>query len=178
MKKIKITSNKGILFWITGLSGSGKTTIAKLVKKKISLRYGPTLLFSGDDLRKIFHLNKFDKKSRLSNGLKFSKFCKFITDQKINVIFAVVGMFHKVRKQNRKDIKNYIEIYIRSNIDDIISQKKKKIYKKFKKNIVGLDILAQLPRKPDIIIKNDFTKSVKILNQELEKSLKKIIIKK
>ena len=87
-------------------------------------------------------------------------------------------MFHKVRNQNRKDIKNYIEIYIRSNIDDIISQKKKKIYKKFKKNIVGLDILAQLPRKPDIIIKNDFTKSVKILNQELEKSLKKIIIKK
>ena len=55
-KKIK---NKGILFWVTGLSGSGKTTISKLIKKDIIKNYGPTLLVSGDDLRTIFHFNKY-----------------------------------------------------------------------------------------------------------------------
>ena len=60
MKK-KINKKKGILFWITGLSGSGKTTISKKIKKNISNLYGPTILVSGDDLRKIFGFNKFNQ---------------------------------------------------------------------------------------------------------------------
>ena len=56
MKKIKLNPNKGILFWITGLAGSGKTSIAKGIKSKIIKLYGPTIMFSGDDMRKIFGL--------------------------------------------------------------------------------------------------------------------------
>ena len=52
----KINKNKGIVFWITGLSGSGKTTLAKKIKKDISKIYGPTIMISGDDIRKIFGL--------------------------------------------------------------------------------------------------------------------------
>ena len=54
MKKIKLNNNKGILFWITGLAGSGKTSIAREVKSKISGSFGPTILVSGDDMRKVF----------------------------------------------------------------------------------------------------------------------------
>ena len=68
MKKIKKNKNKGILFWITGLSGSGKTTIAKKIKKDIIQFYGPTLLVSGDNLRKIFKLNKYTYNERVSNS--------------------------------------------------------------------------------------------------------------
>ena len=53
-RKIIRNKKKGILFWITGLSGSGKTSIAKKIKKKITYLYGPTLELSGDNLRKIF----------------------------------------------------------------------------------------------------------------------------
>ena len=74
----KIIKNKGILFWITGLSGSGKTTIAEKIKIQISKKYGPTLTLSGDDLRKIFSFNKFSKKQRLNYALSYSKFCKRI----------------------------------------------------------------------------------------------------
>ena len=56
MKKIKLNHNKGILFWVTGLSGSGKTSIAREIKHKISKLYGPTIVVSGDDMRKIFGL--------------------------------------------------------------------------------------------------------------------------
>ena len=60
----KKTKNKGILFWITGLSGSGKTSIAKNIKKEIIKNYGPTLAISGDDFRKIFKFKGFSKKDR------------------------------------------------------------------------------------------------------------------
>ena len=56
MKNLIKNHNKGILFSILGLSGSGKTTIAKRIKKDIENLYGPTLLVSGDNLRKIFGL--------------------------------------------------------------------------------------------------------------------------
>ena len=49
--------NKGILFVIMGLSGSGKTTLGRKIKKDITKIYGPTIMISGDDIRKIFKLN-------------------------------------------------------------------------------------------------------------------------
>jgi len=99
---MKINKKKGILFWITGLSGSGKTSLAKKIKKEISKKYGPTIVISGDNLRKIFHLNKYDYQSRLTNMQKFLKFSKFITNQKINLIFAVVGLIDKPKIWGKK----------------------------------------------------------------------------
>ena len=84
----KINKKQGILFWITGLSGSGKTTIAEKIKNKISRKYGPTLTLSGDDLRKIFNFNKFSEKQRLNYALSYSKFCKHITDRNINFLLT------------------------------------------------------------------------------------------
>ena len=55
----------GIVFWITGLSGSGKTTIAKKLKKPIEKKYGKTILFSGDDIRKICKFTSYEKTKRL-----------------------------------------------------------------------------------------------------------------
>jgi len=168
MKKKKINRKKGILFWITGLSGSGKTTISKKIKKSISNLYGPTILVNGDNLRKIFGFNKFNLSERIILSKKFCNFAKYITDQKINLIFSVVAMMDKPRIWNKKNIDNYFEIFIKTKIDDIIKAKKKKIY--HKKNvgaIVGVDIKAELPKKPDIIITNNFNKSSNILAKEL-----------
>ena len=72
---MKFNKNKGIVFWITGLSGSGKTTIAEKIRSNISNKYGPTVIMSGDDLRKIFNLKKFTRKDRLVYALSYSKFC-------------------------------------------------------------------------------------------------------
>ena len=63
MKKFK--KNKGILFWITGLPGSGKTSIAKEIFPHVKKKFGQTILISGDDLRKLFKLKSFSKKNRL-----------------------------------------------------------------------------------------------------------------
>ena len=173
MKKLK--KNKGILFWITGLSGSGKTGIAEKIKSNISNKYGPTLAVSGDDLRKIFNYKKFSRKDRLAYALTYGKFCKYITDKKINTILSTVSLFHKVRKWNRTNINNYIEIYIQSDIHKIFKQKKKFFYRGNYKNIVGRNIKPEFPQSPHITIKNDFNKSINVLAKELIKEINKII---
>ena len=174
-KNIIRNKKKGILFWITGFSGSGKTAIAKKIKPEIIKTYGPTILFSGDNLRKILNLKKYSKNARYKNGLMFSKLCEFITNQKINVIFAAVGLFDKLRQQNRLNIQNYVEIYIKSDLAKIIKIGKKNIYKKYNKNIVGRDISAEMPKFPDIILNNKFDRSVNKLSTQLLKKIKKIV---
>ena len=149
---------KGILFWITGLSGSGKTTISKKIHSQIIKSYGPTVLFSGDDIRTIFNLKNYSYNGRFETVMKYCKLAKFINSQNINVIFAVIGMMDDIRDWNRKNIKNYVEIYIKSNLKNIINQNKKKIYQQNKRNLVGLDIKSEYPKKPDITIENDFKK--------------------
>tara|TARA_B110001452_G_C15138110_1_gene396318 strand:+ start:420 stop:953 length:534 start_codon:yes stop_codon:yes gene_type:complete len=177
MKKLILNRNKGTLFWITGLSGSGKTSIAKEIFPSIKKRFGPTILISGDQIREIFKLKKYNTSSRLEYGLSFSKLAKFITDQNINIILNVIGMYNAVRKKNKTTIRNYIEIYIEADLKKVIKIGKKKIYKHNKKNIVGKDIKAELPKRPNIIIKNDFSKNIKDISSELIKKINNIVKK-
>ena len=171
---MKFSQNKGILFWITGLSGSGKTIIGRKIKKEIIKIYGPTIHVSGDDLRKIFKINKYDYKSRLKYGRKYCNFAKFITDQKINLIFSIICMTQSLRDWNRKNIDNYIEIYIKSNIKQILKKKIKKLYTLNKSPVVGINIKPEFPKKPNIVINNNFKKNTQQLANELINKLKKI----
>ncbi len=166
-------NNKGILFWVTGFSGSGKTQISKKIHSELRKSYGPTVLFSGDNIRKIFNLKGYSSKDRLETVMKYCKLAKFITSQNINVLFAVIGMMDEIRNWNRKNITNYVEIYIKSDLKKIISKRKKKIYHKNKKNIVGLDIKPEYPKKPDIILYNDFKKNINTYSEELMLKIKK-----
>ena len=166
--------NTGYLFWITGLSGSGKTTLSKEIFEYVNKKYGNTIVLSGDNLRDACNFKKFDKASRLKYAMFYAKFCKEIIDNKINLIFATVSLFNKVRNWNRKNIKNYVEIYIESDIKKLIKQGKKFFYKKKLSNIVGKNIKAEFPKNPDIVIKNRFDKPIYLLKKELINKIKKI----
>jgi adenylylsulfate kinase len=174
MKK-KLIKNKGILFWITGLAGSGKTSLAIKIHKKINKLYGPTIYFSGDHIRKIFNLKGYGLNERTKIGYMYSNFFKFITDQNINVIFAGIVLIKEIRKWNRKNIVNYVEIYIDAKIKNIIFNKKKSLYKKNHINIVGINIKPDIPKKADIVVTNDFSQSINQLSKILLKKIKKII---
>ena len=170
MKK-KIFKNHGIVFWITGLSGSGKSTIGQSIKKEIQKKFGPTIIINGDDIRRIFKLKSYEKASRLNIAQQYSKFCQFISKKNINIIFTAVALFHQIHKINRAKIKNYLEIYIESDIK-IIKRKKNKIFYKTKSsNVWGIDIKPEFPKKPDVKIVNNFNKTLKEIKKELLKKI-------
>tara|TARA_B110001452_G_C15229254_1_gene425896 strand:+ start:1782 stop:2306 length:525 start_codon:yes stop_codon:yes gene_type:complete len=157
---------KGILFWITGLPGAGKTSIASKVINPINKKFGHTILFNGDDIRKIFELKDYSFTGRKRIGIQYSKLFQKITDQKINVLFAGGVLIEDVRKRNKKKINNYVEIYLKSSQKKIISKNFKKLYLKTK-NLVGLKIKPEYPKKPHITIYNNFNKSINELSKEL-----------
>ena len=169
MKK-KINRKKGILFWITGLSGSGKTTLAKKIFPMIKKKYGPTVLLDGDQCRKALDLQGFNYKDRLGNSKKYNNITKILTDQKINIVFSLVCLINKPRNWNRRNIDNYLEIFIDCDLKKIIKKNKKKTYKN-NKNIVGIDIKPEFPKNPDIVIKNDFSTNTNLLAKQLIKKI-------
>jgi adenylylsulfate kinase-like enzyme len=159
--------NKGIVFWITGLSGSGKTTIGKAIKLEIKKKFGPTILVNGDDIRKIFKFKTYEKKNRLTIAKQYNEFCNFISKQNINLIFTTVALFDSIHEANRKKIKNYFEIYIESDFKKIIKKRNKRFYKMKTKNVWGVDLKPEFPKKPDVKILNDFSLPIKKLKREL-----------
>jgi len=167
--------NKGILFWITGLSGSGKTTIAKIILPKIIKKFGPTVHLDGDQLRESLKLYGYSYKDRLDNSKKMTNIAKIITDQKINVVFSILGLISKIRLRNKKLFKNYIEIFIDTELENIIKLKKKKTYNQ-KKNVVGVNIKPEFPKKSDVVIKNFINN--KNFENEIFKEILKTVKKK
>tara|TARA_B100000989_G_C19489464_1_gene449088 strand:+ start:199 stop:729 length:531 start_codon:yes stop_codon:yes gene_type:complete len=175
MKKFKLTKKKGILFWITGLSGSGKTRVAKKIAYDIRKNYGKTVVLSGDDIRNIFQLKGYSYEERLNTVLKYCKLAKKITSQNVNVIFAVIGMMEVIRKWNKANQKNYVEIYIKSNVKNIIKAKRKKLYHKNLSKIVGLDIKPEFPRNSHIVVTNNFKKDINYLAKKINLKIKKLL---
>ncbi len=166
--------NYGIVFWISGLSGSGKSTIGKHLKPMLEKKYGKTILIHGDDIREIFKFKSYTKAERLKLGKSYSNICKLFSEQKINVIFTTVGLFNKLFLYNRKNLHNYIEIFIKTNIQKLKKNRSKSFYKVKTNNVWGLDLKPEYPKKPDILIENNFDKSTIKLANIIFMKIKKI----
>ena len=81
-------------------------------------------------------------------------------------------MMDKIRAWNKKNITNYLEIYIKSDLKKIIKIKKKKIYhKKNVGDIVGLSIKPEFPRNPDIILNNNLKTDIKFFGKTIGKKI-------
>lgn len=173
-KKIKINKKKGIVFWVEGFSGSGKSSILELVHSKINKKFGPTINVSGDDLRKLYGFYGYKKSDRIKNSYKFSEFLEFLTNKKINVLYSVVGLNHFARKIYKSKISNFLVTLVVADIKKIVKLNKKNTYKK-KKNILGIDIKPEYPKNPNFIIKNDMQINLKTLANKFYSDITKKI---
>lgn len=150
MKKI---NNKGICYWITGLSGSGKTTISTELVKLIKKNHKNVVLLDGDNLRKIFKNNNFNRSERLYLSYQYAEMANFLVDQGIHVVAAVMSLFSEIHLWNRKNISNYVEVFLDVPLSELQRRDPKGLYKKYFsgeiKNMSGLDLKAEYPINPD-----------------------------
>ncbi|WMJ81318.1 adenylyl-sulfate kinase [Clostridium sp. MB40-C1] len=150
----------GDVYWVTGLSGAGKTTIAKLLYEKLKKNKDNVVFLDGDILREIFGNDLgYSSSDRKKSAMRNSRICKELSEQGIDVVCATISMFNECRIWNRENIKNYKEIYIKVPIEILIQRDQKKLYSRALKgeikNVMGIDIDFEEPKNPDIVILND-----------------------
>ena len=165
-----------MVIWITGISGAGKTTLAKHLLKKFDKKF---IYFDGDEFRKIFNNDiKYTLESRNINAQRLTRLVKYISDQKQNIIVAANITSYKYRLWCRKNIKNFVEIFITADIKNLIKRDYKKLYshalQKKIKNVVGIDIPFKIPKGSNIYISNnntkkDFLNKVDIIKKYIKK---------
>ena len=89
------------VYWITGLSGVGKTPLSKELHNKISEKE-PVVLIDGDKIREILgNTSATDRESRLKISYVYSNLAKVIVSQNINVICSTISLFHEIHNYNR-----------------------------------------------------------------------------
>jgi adenylylsulfate kinase len=110
-------------------------------------------------------------------GRQYTKLLRLIVANRVNVLFSVVGLFHKLHKYNRKQFKNYIEIFIDANFKKTELRKQKYFYKTKINNVWGKDIKPEYPKNPNIFLKNNFKKNTNILSEELIKKINNLKFK-
>jgi glutamine kinase len=147
------------VFWITGLSGAGKSTIGERLSHRLRAAGRSTIFLDGDKLRgaiadDLGHPVEDRKRSALRNG----RLCQLLADQGISVVCATISMFHEVQRWNRTHIPGYCEIFLRVPLTEVERRDPKGIYARARKgkaaNVVGIDIAAEEPEAPDLVIEN------------------------
>lgn len=166
-----------MVIWITGISGSGKSTFGKYFFNKFKRSKKNSIFFDGDEFRKIFLDDiKYTLKDRDKNATRLTSLVKYLSDQKVNIIISANITSQRFRNWCRKNVKNYFEVFIDVPIEILLKRDYKKLYKnaleKKIKNVVGIDIKFVKPKKPDFIIDN--TSSKKKLYKYYPKIIKQI----
>lgn len=123
------------IIWLTGLSGAGKTTLSKKIKK--TLKNKKFLSVDGDIFRKKNKQFSFSKKNITKNNLQIINYCKKNTIKYDYILVSVISPLKKTRKYAYKIFKdNYFEIYVFANIKTLIARDTKGLYELSKKGLI------------------------------------------
>lgn len=148
------------ILWFTGLSGSGKTTIANELKVKLEQTGKTVMLIDGDTIRDTIHRHlKFTREDIEENNRLIVLLCKENIGNHDFIIVSVISPFQKSREFARKTLSgDFLEIYIKADLEECIKRDKKGLYKKALAgkidNFIGIseNVPYEEPLNPDILV--------------------------
>lgn len=155
-------SNLGKVIWLTGLSASGKSTIARELQVLLKEKGIIPLLLDGDQFREVVadHNCGHDPQSRIQNAYRISRFANMAARQGLIVIVATMSLYHEIHNWNRNNFPEYFEVFIKADLETLKKRDPKGLYKHVAagdaKNLPGMDLQPEFPKHPDLIIENNF----------------------
>ncbi len=166
----KVSGHPGKIIWFTGLSASGKSTIANALDLELNKRGLRTYILDGDNVR--MGLNKdlgFSPESRKENIRRISEVAKLFADSGTIVMTAFISPYREDRKSAREVIGlDYVEVFVNTPVEECINRDPKGLYKKAIageiKGFTGIDAPYEEPLNSEINLENlSIEKSVEIL---------------
>ncbi len=179
----KLTHQNSLLIWLTGLSGSGKSTIANELEKKLYSNNFLSYLLDGDNIR--VGLNNdlgFSDTDRKENIRRIAEVSKLMIDAGIIVITAFISPFEEERSFAKNLVKkeNYFLVHIECSIEKCEARDVKGLYKKVRKgeiiNFTGIDSPYEIPTKANLIVNTERESVKESVNKIFNAILKKIKI--
>ncbi len=157
--RAKQKQQRPCVLWFTGLSGSGKSTIASAVEQKLFELGHHTYLLDGDNVR--HGLNKdlgFSDADRIENIRRIGELSKLMVDAGLLVMTAFISPFKSDRRMVRGLVQSYefIEVYMDTSLDECERRDPKGLYKKARKgeikNFTGIDSEYEVPEAPEVVV--------------------------
>ena len=150
----------GKTYWLTALSGAGKTTIGRLWYKKLRQSGVTAVFLDGDELRQVFGGSLgYSLEDRQKMAMNYARLCALLSKQGLTVVCCTISMFDSVRAWNRENIPGYVEVYIEASMETLRRRDQKGLYSTGKQNVAGVDFQVELPKAPDLILDNNGEKS-------------------
>jgi adenylylsulfate kinase len=149
---------KGFTVWFTGLSGSGKSTIAEMLYHEFQARGMKTEILDGDVVRQ--NLSKglgFSKEDRDTNILRIGFVADLLTRNGVAAICCPISPYKETRDANRKLIGDFVEVYVHATLEELAEHRDPKgLYKKAMageiKGFTGVDDPYEVPENPELVV--------------------------
>ncbi len=166
---------KGFTIWFTGLSGSGKTTIAHRAEAILREMGKNVEILDGDVVRT--HLSKglgFSKEDRDTNIKRIGFVCKILSRNGVVAIAAAISPYKEIRDFNRKEIGDFVEVFVKCSVEECQKRDVKGLYKKAAngeiKNFTGVSDPYEAPLNPEVVLETD----KETVEESTEKLLQKL----
>lgn len=150
-------ASPGSVVWVTGLSGSGKSTVTVCLLQLLRQSGYLPVLIDGDDIRGILgNAHALGQQARATMARTYSRLCELLARQGHIVLCATISLRHEVHAWNRSNIANYVEVLLDVPLPELRARDPKGIYRSAGRHgsVVGIDLAAQFPLDPDLRIPN------------------------
>jgi len=158
-ERCRLLGQKGIVLWMTGLSGSGKSTIAVELEKKLYADGKLCYRLDGDNVRAGLNSDlSFTDSDRTENIRRITEVAKLFSDAGVITIVSFISPFKIMRESARKQIGTgrFTEIFVKASFNECFRRDPKGLYKKAStgeiSNYTGIDSVYEEPDNPDLII--------------------------